>query len=171
MDAADRDKRFASWMHDHVAIVHHLVQAFSTGADRSDLLQEIMLALWRAAPAFHGDSKPSTFVYRVAHNAALVWHRTERKHRRRLAIAGDVAWMSQPDAGRSRSDTPARLEAVYAAMRTLPALDRSLLLLSLDGIGYREIAELHGMSESNVGARLTRARQRLTTLVNPAENP
>lgn len=171
MDADAQDQLFTAWMREHVAIVHHVVQAFAVGDDRNDLMQEVLLALWRAVPAFSRDSRSSTFVYRVAHNAALVWHRTERKHRRRVAVAGDVDWMARPEAGRSRSDTPARLEAVYTAIRSLPPIDRSLLLLSLDGLSYREIAAIHGISESNVGARLTRARHQLSNLIRPGEQP
>jgi RNA polymerase sigma-70 factor (ECF subfamily) len=55
------------------------------------------------------------------------------------------------------------LEHVYAAIRRLPPLDRSLVLLHLDGVAYAEIAAIHGLSEGNVGARLTRLRQKLTT--------
>jgi RNA polymerase sigma-70 factor (ECF subfamily) len=170
MPADARDELFATWMRDHLPILHHVVHAFATGADRHDLMQEIMLGLWRAAPAFQGDSRSSTFVYRVAHNTALLWHRTERRHRRRLAVAADIDWMARPDAGRNRSDTPARLDALYAALRLLPPVDRSLLLLSLDGLGYREIAAIHDLSESNVGARLSRIRQQLAKLLNPTEN-
>jgi RNA polymerase sigma-70 factor (ECF subfamily) len=158
-------------MRDHVAILHHVVQAFAIGADRNDLMQEVMLALWRAVPAFHGDSQSSTFVYRVAHNAALIWHRTERKHRRHVAVASEVDWMVRPEAGRERSDTPARLDAVYAALRSLAPIDRSLLLLSLDGLSYRDIAGIHGISESNVGARLTRARLRLAEILTKLDIP
>lgn len=169
MSPEDIDRQFAGWMREHIAIVHHVVQAFAPPADRPDLLQEVLLSLWRAVPAFRGGSQVSTFVYRVAHNTALHWHRAERGHRRRLAAAGEVDWMIRPEAGRERSDTPARLEALYAALQTLPPVDRSLVLLSFDGLSYREIAEIHGLSESNVGARLTRARRRLTALLNPPE--
>lgn len=171
MNPEQRDRLFATWLNDHVAIVHHVVQAFAPAADRPDLMQEVLLGLWRAVPAFQGGSQASTFVYRVAHNAALQWHRSERQHRRRVSVAGEADWMVRPEAGRSRGDTPARLEALYAALQELPPLDRSLVLLSLDGLGYREIAEIHGLTESNVGARLTRARQRLTALLNPPSAP
>lgn len=169
MTAADHDALFARWMRDHIAILHHVVHAFAVGDDRHDLMQEIMIGLWRAVPAFRGDSQPSTFIYRVAHNTALLWHRGVRKHRQHVAVAGDIDWMVRPEAGRSRSDTPARLEAVYTALHSLPAVDRSLVLLSLDGLSYHEIAEIHGLSESNVGARLTRARHRLAELIKNQE--
>ncbi len=167
----DREARFAAWTREHIALLHHVVQAFATGDDRHDLMQEILLALWRAAPAFLGASAPSTFVYRVAHNAALLWHRSERKHRRRIAVASDIDWMTRPEAGRERSDTPSRLDHLYATIRSLPPIDRSLIILSLDGLGYREIAEIHGLSESNVGARLTRLRKRLAELMHQGEQP
>lgn len=165
------EQRFADWLRDHAGIVHHVVQAFATGDDRNDLRQEILLALWRAAPAFRAGSAPSTFIYRVAHNAALLWLRRERRHHRRVAAAPDIGWMCEPDAARARSDTPARLEQLYAALHALPPLDRSLVLLSLDGLSYRDIAAVHGISESNVGARLTRGRQRLAEQLNLAESP
>lgn len=165
MNADAQQERFESWIRDHVAILYRVVNAFAAGDDRHDLMQEVMLALWRAAPAFLQHSQASTFVYRVAHNAALTWRRSERKHQRHVAVAGDIDWMARPEAGRSRGDTPARLEALYAAIRSLAPLDRSLILLSLDGLGYREIAEIHGLSETNVGARLTRTRQRLAELM------
>ena len=60
---------------------------------------------------------------------------------------------------------PALLDRLYGAIRTLPPLDRSLMLLALDGVGQREIGLMHGLSETNVGVRLHRARARLTTLL------
>jgi len=54
------------------------------------------------------------------------------------------------------------LELVYAHIRALPPVERSLLLLHLDGVGYAEMAEIHGLSESNVGAKLSRLKQKLT---------
>lgn len=161
--------RFADWMRDHIAILHRVVRAFATGDDCNDLMQEVMIALWRAAPAFLGASSASTFVYRVAHNAALLWYRSERRHRRRVGVAGEIDWMTRPEIGRARADTPSRLESLYSAIRSLTPIDRSLMLLSLDGLSYREIAEIHGLSESNVGARLTRLRKRLAEILTQGE--
>ena len=58
------------------------------------------------------------------------------------------------------------LEQLYAAIRSLPEVDRSLILLSLDGVSYDEMATIHGLSESNVGVRLNRIKQRLTQQLN-----
>jgi len=60
------------------------------------------------------------------------------------------------------------LERLYEAIRQLEPLDRSLVILSLEGQSYAEIAALHGLSETNIGARLSRARQKLTQLTEQA---
>lgn len=157
----EQNALLAAWLEKHAAILHHVANGFADGADREDLFQELSLALWRAIPAFRGEAKVSTFIYRVAHNAALTWRRTQKNYRKRLdrfEAQGGAA-----DDGRVADRERETLEHVYAAIRRLPPLDRSLLLLHLDSVGYAEIAAIHGLSESNVGARLTRLRQKLTT--------
>jgi RNA polymerase sigma factor (sigma-70 family) len=155
---------FNAWMRDHARILHHVANGFAAGTDRDDLLQELMLAWWRAIPAFEGGSKSSTFIYRVAHNAALTWRRTQKNYRYNvdrfellapMALHGEAA----ADASTREGETLAHL---YAHIRQLPPVDRSLVLLHLDGLSYADMAELHGLSESNVGARLTRLKQKLT---------
>lgn len=151
------EDQFQAWVRDHVGVLHRVARAFASGADQQDLLQEILIAVWRAAPAFRGDSAPSTFMFRVAHNRALTWRRGEVRRRRR---ADDYQRLHIADA----SGEDPMLEQLYAAIRRLEPLDRSLVLLSLEGQSYAEIAALHGLSESNVGARLSRARLKLTQL-------
>lgn len=149
----------------HLGLLHRIARGFAPPADQHDLLQELMLTVWKAMPAFRGDSGPATFVYRVAHNRALTWHRQEGARARRDAdAAAEATWRAEGDGDQGRL-----LDRLYAAIRRLPALDRSLLLLSLDGVSYRDIGLLHDLSETNVGARLTRARARLTRMIDEEE--
>jgi RNA polymerase sigma-70 factor (ECF subfamily) len=159
-----QDTKFSEWMKAHLGVLHRIARAFAEPADQHDLLQELMLAVWKAAPSFRGDSAPVTFIYRVAHNRAITWRRRESGRRRREAEAHDE-WL-----GQAAGDDPDALllDRLYGAIRTLPPLDRSMMLLALDGVGQREIGQMHGLSETNVGVRLHRARARLTTLL--AEN-
>jgi RNA polymerase sigma factor (sigma-70 family) len=156
--ASRDDDRFQTWMRAHLGVLHRIARSFAVGADQQDLLQELMLAVWRAAPAFRGDSAPSTYIFRVAHNCALTWRRSETKRRHRHS---EYERLRVDDVG----EDGAILERLYAAIHELDALDRSLVLLSLEGLGYGEIAAIHGLSETNVGARLTRARKKLVNLM------
>lgn len=155
------EDRFQAWVGEHISVLHRVARAFATGADQQDLLQEMLIALWRAAPAFRGDSAPTTFIFRVAHNRALTWRRGEARRRRR---DDRYQRLHVEEAG---GEDPL-LQRLYEAIRQLEPLDRSLVLLSLEGQSYAEIAALHGLSETNVGARLSRARQRLTQLTEEA---
>ena len=163
--SADRkkDEAFADWLAPHLAALRRISRAFAEPADQHDLMQELILAVWRARPRFRGESADTTFVHRVAHNTALTWKRGEnRRRRRREAIEAEMAL--RLTAG-DEPEAVSLLDRLYDAIRTLPPLDRSLILLSLDGQPYAEIARLHGLSETNVGARLSRVRRRLTDLV------
>jgi RNA polymerase sigma factor (sigma-70 family) len=166
MNSTDQQAIFDGWLREHAAILHHVANGFATGADRHDLMQELMLALWRAVPAFRAASLPSTFIFRVTHNAALTWKRAERSYRRRLDTFEEQQAASPAVIEDAASDRATEsLERLYAAIRTLAPLDRSLVLLQLDGASYAQIAEIHGLSDSNVGARLHRIKHKLTALL------
>ncbi len=158
MNQAEQQQRFEQWTLAHHRILHHAVNAFAQPSDRDDLMQDVLIAVWKAIPAYRGASSPATFLYRVSHNAAMTWRRARGNYQRLLAQAAREP-VAVSAAARARPDD--RLEALYAAIRDFAPLDRSLLLLSLDDLSYREIAEIHGISENLVGVRLTRARAKL----------
>jgi RNA polymerase sigma-70 factor (ECF subfamily) len=167
---ADRHQgeAFADWLAPHLASLRRISRAFAEPADQHDLMQELMLAVWSARPRFQDRSATATFVYRVAHNTALTWKRGEtRRRRRREAIEAEMALRAEHRAAEPEAGL---LERLYTAIRTLPSVDRSLILMSLDGLAYAEIARLHGLSETNVGARLTRIRQRIANLVEDRDD-
>jgi RNA polymerase sigma factor (sigma-70 family) len=157
----EQNKCFEAWLGQHAAVLHHVANGFADGADRHDLMQELLLAMWRAVPAFRRSAQPSTFIFRVAHNAALTWKRTQRNYRQRVEkfeALGSVELAGSPATTERERET---LELIYAHIRELPPVDRSLILLHLDGVSYAEMAAMHGLTESNVGARLTRLKQKL----------
>lgn len=164
-----QDERFRGWMKEHLALLHRISRAFAEPPDQHDLLQELMIATWKAAPAFRAESSPATFIYRVAHNRALTWRAHEAGKRRRAAVAEAEAMQLIQLNGVDEVEA-ALLERLYAAIRKLSPLDRSLMLLALDGLSYREIAAIHGISETNVGARLSRARTLVSSLVEEEED-
>ncbi len=161
MQAAEQHLVFDRWLAEHAAVLHHVANGFAEGADRHDLMQELLLAVWRAVPAYRGGAQPATFLYRVAHNTALTWKRTQRNYRQRLGRF-EALETPAPLAPASDGREGEALKHLYAAIRRLPPVDRSLILLHLDGVGYAAMAEIHGLTESNVGVRLNRLKQKLT---------
>lgn len=147
-------------MADHRGILVRISTGFAAPADRDDLIQEMMVALWHAIPHFRGDARPSTFIYRVAQNTALVWRRrfNARPPHDELDVDMPAAGPPPPD---EQLDLASRDERLYRAIGSLRDIDRSLVLMHLDGLSYREMAEVTGLGESNVGVRLNRARKQL----------
>jgi RNA polymerase sigma-70 factor (ECF subfamily) len=130
----------------------------NTSSDRDDLLQEIALAVWQALPGFRGECSPRTFLFRIAHNRAIA-HLARSRGRFPAADVDDVHDPApNPESGLAREQTA---EHLRRAIHRLPLIYRQVIVLTLEDIGYAEIAEVLGISESNVGARLTRARQLL----------
>lgn len=127
-----------------------------------ELDQEMLVQLWDSTEGFGGDAKESTWIYRVCLNTALMWRRGKTRREGRIDAEADVAGLSAErgspadDAGRNDM-----LETLYGAIHTLPDFDRALVLLMLDGLAYRDIAEVTGLTENHVGVALTRARKRL----------
>lgn len=147
----------------HLGIVWKTARAFAfSKQDQDDLVQEILISLWEAAPKFAARSKLSTYVYRIAHRQALNWKRGHRRYSNKLAVferQGDHA-LDQPD-----PQTEARLQWIYRSLTKLAPLDRTICLLYLDGLPQSEIADIVGMTESAVGVRIHRCKQQLITLL------
>lgn len=155
-----QEELFAEIHRVHGGLIGRTTQAFAVDpADRADLIQEILISLWRALPQFHEGAKLSTYVYRVALNCALNWKRSRRRYAQKLE-AYEWVWPAGETTASPRDQE--RLRWLYARIQELPPVDRSIMLLSFERLGYGEIADITGLSESNVGVRLHRIKQQLT---------
>lgn len=158
------DERFVALYREYAALLGRVARSFAADrADQADLVQEMLIALWRAEPQFAGSAKLSTYVYRVALNCALNWKRSRQRYTQRLETY-------EPPAGDAADHDDPRLRWLYARIQELPAVDRSLILLSLDRLTYAEIAEITGLTESHVGVRLHRIKQQLAAQSVAAKN-
>jgi RNA polymerase sigma factor (sigma-70 family) len=127
-------------------------------SDRDDLFQEIALAIWKALPSFRGDSSERTFLFRIAHNRAI------SQIAKRKGYVGSDELEDVPDRkpDPETSLTSVQLHALLVqAIQRLPIAYRQVITLTLEGMNYTEIAYVTGISESNVGVRLNRARNLL----------
>ena len=156
------DARFAALLDAHGPALWRIAGAYArTRPDREDLYQEMLLQTWRALPSFRGDAAERTWLTRIAFNVALGAVRTrDRRPTVDAPSAVDAVPDREPDphAAADRSDARERLSA---AVRQLPEADRALVVLSLEERPHAEIADVLGLSVSNVAVRLHRARRRL----------
>ena len=172
MTVTEQEQLFRQWLSAHQSLLWRVARSFaSSSQDQEDLIQDILLQLWQSAPTFRGESKESTWIYRLAFNTALVWQRGEKrrrlKHEAFFMQASSAGEASSADAEKEKVE---RLERLYAAIRGLPRLEASLTLMLLDGLSYREMGEVLGISENHVGVRLHRIRKQLTDLLKgPAD--
>jgi len=130
--------------------------------DREDLMQEILMALWRALPRFRGESSLRTFVLQVAHNRSI----TFATRRRRFEDLPEEGLLPDPaPLVEERLIEAQDWDRLFGAVRRLPEAQRQAVMLHLEGLSQREIAALQETSEGNVGVRLTRARKALRALL------
>ena len=163
MSPTEYESQFRQWLDEHAGLLFKVVRSFADGPhDSDDLLQEILLQAWLSLPNFRAESKATTWLYRVALNTALAWKRRETKHRdRRRTLPLTLEVVDQRAApGEPHSDHEA-VDRLYEAVRALAPSERALVLLYLDGLSYSEMAEVIGISESNVGVRLNRVKKSL----------
>ena len=158
---------FKTWLQEHGGTVLKVARAYTiTEEDCQDLVQEILLQAWRSLPQFEGRAGVSTWFYRVALNTALGWQRKERRRRERQQplIGVEEFPMSGPDSEEQLHQREV-VERLYAAIQQLPKTDAALVLLYLDDLSYREMADVLGFSENLVGVKLNRARKALGELM------
>ena len=161
--------RFERWMREFGPALSRTASSYEwQPARRDELVQDIGLAIWRALPQFRGDSSERSFVLRIAHNRCISHVSREQREPKSDALDDEViGHQPGPDACASERQ---QFERLQRALLQLPMLDRELVSLSLEGIGYQEIADICGLSSNHVGVRLHRAKQALKRLLSDVES-
>jgi len=153
-------ERFLTLIDDHWKILFKVAGSYAREpADREDLVQEMVLQLWRSFDRYDDTQRFSTWMYRVALNVAISFYRRETR-RHRIIVSGDetlIELAATPDVHEAQ-------EAMTTLRRMIEGLgefERALVILHLDGHSHAEIGGIMGVSESNVGTRLNRIKQEL----------
>jgi RNA polymerase sigma-70 factor (ECF subfamily) len=151
--------RFVALVDEHRKILYKVAGAYCRGeADRADLAQEIVGQLWRSFPRYDERFRFSTWMYRIALNVAISFHRGESRRLRRVVPAEDSILQVAAEEPEPHDE---RLAQLRAFIDQLGEMDRALIILYLDGHRHATIAEILGISETNVGTRIGRIKQRL----------
>lgn len=147
---------FEAMIRRHAALIHKIAYVYCRDAtDREDLVQEIAVQLWRSRDRYDARYRHTTWIYRIALNVAISFFRRERRHVERRSPIDEHAIAVAP----VEPSDDARL--LLRCIDELGALDRALVVLYLEGSDHAAIAEVLGISVSNVGTKLGRIRTRL----------
>ncbi|MFT7463831.1 MAG: RNA polymerase sigma factor (sigma-70 family) [Pseudohongiellaceae bacterium] len=142
----------------HAGLIHKVAFAYCRdGTDREDVIQEVALQLWRSRQRYDERFRESTWVYRIAINVAISFYRRERRHRERRLPMDDCAITITAPSSEPSEDVQRLLLCVH----NLGPLDKALVLLYLDDYDHESIADVLGISVSNVGTKLSRIKDKL----------
>jgi RNA polymerase sigma-70 factor, ECF subfamily len=150
--STELEARFGDVVRDFGPALWRLSRGYEHDAEkRRDLHQDMLVAIWRALPSFEGRSSLKTFVLRVAHNTAC----THVAKNKRISVEQLVA-LEQVDT--SSPETRLDVERLAELVRSLAPLDRQLILLHLEGLEPSEIADVTGLTKTNVTTKVHRIK-------------
>lgn len=163
MPKTEAQDRFVALLEEHKRILYKVASSYCRNpADRQDLVQEMAVALWKSFGRYDDRFPFSTWMYRIALNVAISFYRSEVRRTRHAVQSGDSVLEVAVEL---ESETPDDgLQVLQSLMQQLGELDRALLILYLDENSYETIARILGISETNVGTKIGRIKQRLRAL-------
>lgn len=159
----DRQERFRALIERHRGIVFKVANTYAWQAeDREELAQEIAAQLWRAFAGYDPARPFPTWMYRIALNVAITFVRAHSRHRHH-SVPLDEELHDQADGNAADQESDQQVRALHRFIHAQEPLNRALLLLYLEDRSYREMAEVLGISETNVATKISRLKQRIGT--------
>jgi RNA polymerase sigma-70 factor (ECF subfamily) len=154
---------FLSLLEQYLSIIVKIVNAYAYNTqDKKDLMGDIVFELWKSYPKFRREAKISTWLYRVALNIAL---KTKRKRDNNKLLFVDELITFDTDAFVDSPDERSNINLLYKCIEELNPINKAIILLYLDDKPNEEIAEITGLSRTNVSTRLNRIREQLKVCI------
>jgi len=150
---------FLAQIEAHKGMIHKVCQVYCWNpGDREDLFQEIIIQLWKAWPGFRGDSKFSTWLYRIALNTAISGL---RKQKTQLVYMEPEKLPAEIKDESDAEEKEERLKQFYVALRQLSELERAIIMLYLDDKSYEEMEDILGINQNSLRVKMNRAKEKL----------
>ena len=161
------DDQFSALIEEHKGIIYKIANSYCRNAeDRKDLIQEIVVHLWKSHSRYDERFKLSTWIYRIALNVAISAYRRDKKHSERVSPLEEV--IIEPAAESQQPDP--KIATLHRIINQLDELNRALMILYLDDNSYRDIAGILGLTETNVATKINRLKLKIKeqfTQANP----
>lgn len=156
-----RQDRFLALLDEHKKILFKVASSYCRNrADRQDLVQEMVVRLWRSFDRYDERYRFSTWMYRIALNVAISFYRSEAR-RSRFHVPAEDSLLEIPAEAPGSATPDDDLRLLQHFIEQLDELDRALVILYLDGTRYDTIAEVLGISETNVDTKISRIKRKL----------
>lgn len=160
---SDKERQFLAITEQYGAVVAKVCYLYTApGASFEDLYQETLINLWQGMDMFRGDSKMSTWIYRVSLNTCISWHRRNGRHYSTDRIRLEDVIFEPVDSESSHIEEDYR--ELYQLISMLPPIDKAVITLWLDEKPYDEIAKIIGISQANVAVRMHRIKEKLSKM-------
>lgn len=157
------EQKFVQIINQNQGILHKVCRIYCTNTtEREDLFQEIILQLWKSFPSFRGESKVTTWMYRIALNTAISGIR-----KKKITTTG-LELFTYQIADHPQQDNEEELARLYKSIEQLSDVEKSILLLYLEDKPYDEIAEIIGITANHVAVKMSRIKDKLRTLLQSA---
>lgn len=161
---AGEEQKFINLIKAHQGLIHKVCIMYESDREvRNDLFQEIVLQLWKSFPTFRGESKITTWMYRIALNTAISGFRKESRKVKTEDLDEAHLNISEPYTGEEADEHARNLQW---AIRQLTEIERAMVMMVLEEIPYDEIAETVGITQNNVRVRMNRIREKLRKLMS-----
>ena len=159
------EHNFVTQLERNQNIVHKVCRIYTSNKDQhNDLFQEITIQLWKAFPKFRGDSKFSTWMYRVALNTAITLYRKSKRSIKTQDYESVIFKIKSQDYDDTEEE---QLKIMYKAIKQLSDIEKALIFLYLEDKNYKEIAETIGITEVNARVKMNRIKTKLKKILNP----
>lgn len=159
------EEQFVEQLETNQNLIHKVCRLYTHDVDaHNDLFQEISIQLWKSYKNFRGDSKFSTWMYRVALNTAITLY---RKSKRSIQTQEFDTVQFKIKASEYDDTEEQQLNKMYKAIRALNDIEKALVFLYLEDKSYKEISDTMGITEVNARVKMNRVKTKLRTILNP----
>ncbi|MDT0554609.1 sigma-70 family RNA polymerase sigma factor [Patiriisocius hiemis] len=153
-----QEELFIVTIKENEGIIYKVSRMYTdTEEDQKDLFQDIVYQLWKSFNSFKGNAKRSTWMYRVALNTAIAYLNRSKKQIKQTSLDFSLQ-IAEEEIDTSFQE---KVDVLYIQIKQFSVVERGIILLYLEGRSYEEIAAITGFTETNVGTRLNRIKQKL----------
>ncbi|PZR75527.1 MAG: RNA polymerase subunit sigma-70 [Chthoniobacterales bacterium] len=159
------DDQFSALIDEHKGIIYKIAHSYCRNAeDRKDLIQEIIVHVWKSHGRYDPRFKQSTWIYRIALNVAISAYRREKRRSERTSPLEEI--IIEPAAKQGPGETDPKIVTLHRLIDQLDELNRALMILYLDDNSYRDIAGILGLTETNVATKINRLKLKIKEQFN-----